>query len=169
MPTYYRSTVVDAPLDDVWAFHADVDGLRALTPSWSGLEIESVTGPDGERDPETLEVGTDIEMRVRPLGLLPGPAWTSRITRRERTEGEAVFRDTMIGGPLETWEHAHRFRALDGRTLISDRLDFALPPAYEGATPAVRAGLAALFAYRHHRTRTLLADQGRVSATVSAK
>lgn len=158
MPTFRRCTVVDASLDAVWAFHSRIDGLRALTPSWSGLEIVSVTGPDGTENPETLDVGADIEMRVRPLGRLPGPEWTSRITRRERDGDRAVFRDVMLDGPFETWEHTHRFLRSDGQTVVVDSLEYELPRRFRPLTPAVHAGLLALFAYRHARTRSLLAQ-----------
>lgn len=158
MATYRRATVVDASIDAVWAFHSGIDGLRALTPSWSGLEIESVTGPDGTVNPEMLEVGTDIEMRVRPLGRLPGPDWTSRITRRERDGDRAVFRDTMLDGPFDQWEHTHRFLAVEGTTVVYDELAYELPRPARVATPVVHAALAALFAYRHHRTRAILED-----------
>lgn len=160
MPTFQRTTVVDAPLDEVWAFHSTIDGLRALTPSWSGLVIESVVGPDGTRGPESLTVGTGIEMQVSPLGILPGPGFTSEITRRERDDGEAVFRDTMVGGPFETWEHTHRFLAVGERTVVEDRLEFALPSSVALFTPFVHVGLAGLFAYRHRRTRSLLGGSG---------
>lgn len=156
MPTFRRTTVVDAPLEDVWTFHSTIDGLRALTPSWSGLVIDSIVGPDGTPDPATLAVGTTIEMRVHPLGVLPGPRWTSEITRRERDDDEAVFVDTMIGGPFETWEHTHRFLAAGAETVVDDRLEYALPRSTALLTPGVHAGIAGLFAYRHARTRSLL-------------
>ncbi|MGM0398101.1 MAG: SRPBCC family protein [Halobacteriota archaeon] len=157
MPTFQRTTVVDAPLEAVWAFHSTIDGLRALTPPSSGLEIDSIVGPDGTRNPETLTVGTTIEMRVRPLGVLPGPGWTSEITLRERDDDRAVFRDTMDGGPFETWEHTHRFVSVDEQTLIYDDLEFALAPSLALFTPFVYLGLAGLFTYRHARTRSILA------------
>lgn len=160
MPTFQRTTVVDAALDDVWAFHSTIDGLRAVTPSWSGLSIDSVVGPDGVQGPETLEVGTSIEMRVRPLGILPGPGWTSEITRRDRDDDRARFRDVMIDGPFETWEHTHHFLAVEDRTVIYDRLEYGLPSFLEPLEPIMHVGFRILFAYRHARTRSLLGDSG---------
>lgn len=156
MPTYRRTTRIDAPLADVWAFHSRIDGLRALTPAVSGLEIRSVTGPDGTPDPESLEVGTEIEMRVRPLGRLPGPEWTSEITRRDRNDDEAVFQDTMRDGPFETWEHTHRFLADEAGTVIVDSLEYALPSPWSALHPVVHVGMTGLFVYRHRRTHSLL-------------
>lgn len=160
VPTFQRTTVVDAPLDDVWAFHSTIDGLRAVTPSWSGLSIDSVVGPDGDQDPETLEVGTSIEMWVRPLGTLPGPGWTSEITRRDRDDHSARFRDVMVDGPFETWEHTHHFLAVENRTVIYDHIEFCLPPPLKPLEPIMDAGLRILFAYRHFRTRSLLGQSG---------
>ncbi|MFB6134991.1 MAG: SRPBCC family protein [Halanaeroarchaeum sp.] len=156
MAIYDRATVIDAPLSEVWAFHSTLDGLRALTPGLAGMEIGAVRYPDGDHDPDELLAGTEIEMRVRPLGILPGEEWTSEITERTRGEGEARFRDVMHDGPFERWEHTHRFLAVDDRTVVYDRLSFALPRPFGFLTPAVRMGIAALFAYRHARTRSLL-------------
>jgi len=68
MPVYERSTHVDAPFDDVWAFHSRGSGLEALTPDWLHLRIEESTGPDGQPDPDVLEEGATIVSSVRPFG-----------------------------------------------------------------------------------------------------
>jgi ligand-binding SRPBCC domain-containing protein len=152
MPTYVRETRVAAPLDDVWAFHSTVDGLRALTPSWMGLRIEDVTGAGDETDPETLGPGTEIRMSVRPLGLGPRWRWTSEITARERTGGSAFFRDEMRGGPFERWEHTHVFHGAGDETVVRDRLDYATPlgAVGDGLAPLFLEGM---FRDRHRRTR----------------
>lgn len=157
MLRFRRATLVDASLEAVWAFHSSIDGLRALTPAVSGLEIGAVTGPDGTESPDPLVVGTEIEMRVRPLGVVPGPGWTSRIAEREREDGSAHFTDVVIDGPLDRWEHTHRFVAVEEGTIVIDALELALPPRLRALAPLVRTALWALFVHRHRRTRTLLA------------
>jgi ligand-binding SRPBCC domain-containing protein len=164
MATYRRTTRVEAPLEEVWAFHSRIEGLEALTPGWMGLRVEAIRGPDGEPDPETLEVGTRIRMRVAPLGL-PGSSWTSRIVGREREEGSAWFRDDMVGGPFAAWEHTHRFYADDGATIVDDEVRYELPagPLGRAVAPAAWVGFEPMFRYRHRRTRELL--EGRRRAT----
>ncbi|ESS07839.1 MAG: hypothetical protein A07HN63_02343, partial [uncultured archaeon A07HN63] len=88
MATYRRRTRIRAPLDDVWAFHAQIDGLEALTPGWMGLSVRGVRGPDGDSDPDELVAGSEIDMASQPFG--PGcrtSEWRSRIVERDRDEG----------------------------------------------------------------------------------
>ncbi|WP_255196386.1 SRPBCC family protein [Halorarius litoreus] len=162
MPTYHRETWVDAPLDEVWAFHSRIEGLTEVTPAFMNLRIESVTGPDGEDDPEILDVGTRIEMSMRPFDVGPRQSWTSVIVEREEGDGKAFFRDEMEDGPFPTWEHTHRFYAGDGdeegETLVSDRIEYELPFGELGEFVAQFGdlGFEPMFRGRHRKTKQLL-------------
>ena len=158
MPTYQREVRIRASLADVWDFHSTADGLRALTPSWMNLQIESIQGPDGDPDPRVLSAGSVIDASVRPFGLGSPQEWRSEITERERTDGSAYFVDEMIGGPFEYWRHTHRFFADEGTTICQDHVEYRLPLGSVGAAvaPLARIGLDPMFRYRHRRTRELL-------------
>lgn len=158
MAVYERETRVQASFEDVWRFHATTDGLEALTPSWFGLTVESVRGPDGEPDPPELLEGSSIELSVRPFGVGLGQHVTSIIERRERTGGAGRFCDRMIGGPFAEWVHTHAFYADDGATILRDRIEYRLPFGAAGRLLglAMVAGLAPAFRYRHGQTREIL-------------
>jgi ligand-binding SRPBCC domain-containing protein len=158
MVTYRRETWIDAPFDEVWAFHATTDGLEALTPDFMHLEIETVTGPDGETDPEELGAGSRIEMSVRPFGVGPRQQIVSVITERTLEDGAGFFRDVMEAGPFDQWKHTHQFFADGSRTRLVDRVEYRLPGGRLGraASPLGRLGLAPMFRDRHRRTRRLL-------------
>lgn len=158
MPTYHRETWVAAPLEEVWDFSVQVDGLEQVTPGFMNLRVESVTGPDGEPGPEELTEGTRIEASVHPFGLGPRQSWVSRITERERDDERAHFRDEMVEGPVPYWEHTHSFYAEGDETLVSDRVAYRLPFGGLGEQLAEFAdlGFEPLFQYRHRRTRELL-------------
>jgi len=161
MATYQRETRVRAPLEDVWAFHSTVDGLVALTPDWMGMRVESIVGPDGERDPDILDTGAEIRASVRPFGVGSRQRWTSRIVERESGEGVARFRDEMIGGPFARWVHTHSFFAAEGgETLARDRIEYELPGGAAGraVSPLAVVGFEPMFRYRHRRMRELLED-----------
>jgi len=111
MPVYERSTHVDAPFDDVWAFHLAWQRPRSADPDWLHLRIEESTGPDGQPDPDVLEEGATIVSSVRPFGVGPRQRWTSVIVDRREREGHGLFRDVMADGPFASWEHTHRFTA----------------------------------------------------------
>ncbi|MFB6119654.1 MAG: SRPBCC family protein [Halobacteriaceae archaeon] len=152
MRSFERESRVAAPFEAVWAFHSTIDGLRALTPPWLHLQIESVVGPDGDRNPETLVPGTRIEMSVRPFGVGPRQGWTSEITARERERGSGYFRDVMRDGPFRHWEHTHIFYADGDETLLRDRVRYATPLGDVGdaIAPPFFEGM---FRDRHRRTR----------------
>jgi ligand-binding SRPBCC domain-containing protein len=158
MATYQRETYVDAPFDEVWAFHSTVDGLEALTPGFMNLEVSGVSGPDGESDPEVLESGARIEMSMRPFGVGPRQRWTSVVTDRSEGDGAAMFHDVMEGGPFPTWEHTHRFFADGEGTIVSDRVEYELPGGALGrvVSPLGWVGFEPMFRGRHKKTKELL-------------
>ncbi len=158
MATYERETRVRAPLEEVWDFHSSVSGLEALTPAWMGLRVETVLGPDGDRDPEVLEAGSEIELSMRPFEAGPRQHWTSLIVDREREPGRAFFVDEMVHGPFDTWVHTHSFFADGEETIVRDHVEYELPFGGLGAalTPFSSVGFDGMFRERHRRTRDAL-------------
>jgi ligand-binding SRPBCC domain-containing protein len=155
MHSYERHTRVDATLDELWAFHSQIDGLEALTPGFLNLRVESVTGPDSE-DPDVLVEGTRVELSVRPFGVGPRQSWTSVIVDREEGDTSAEFRDEMLGGPFRDWIHTHRFLERDGATVVEDHVEYRLPGGLDRLGPLGVLGFEPMFRYRHRRTRQLL-------------
>jgi ligand-binding SRPBCC domain-containing protein len=158
MPVYERECRVGASLDRVVEFHSRVDGLVALTPGFVHLEIERVTGPDGESNPAVLEAGSTIEMRVEPFGVLPRQSWRSVIRERVTEPGSAYFVDEMVDGPFREWRHTHSFFADGDATIVRDRIEYRLPFGGLGGViaPLAKVGFEPMFRYRHRRTRELL-------------
>lgn len=157
MATYERETYVEAPLSEVWEFHSRVESLEALTPDWMGLSIPEVRGPDGRSDPDVFEAGSEVEMRLQPLGG-PTQSWTSVITARERSDDRAVFRDEMHDGPFQRWVHTHQFFAEGSGTRIRDTVHYELPGGGLGqrVSPLAVVGFEPMFRYRHRKTKDLL-------------
>lgn len=155
MAVYEREVYVEAPFDEVWAFHSTVDGLREVTPDWVGLRVEWVEGPDGERDPEVLSAGSTLRLSVRPFGVGSRRGWVSQIAAREETEGSAYFRDEMRQGPFRRWDHTHSCFADGTGTLVRDRVEFESPLG-PGVDEILRMGFEPLFRDRHRRTKRRL-------------
>jgi ligand-binding SRPBCC domain-containing protein len=158
MHTYERSVRVAAPFDAVWDFHSTESGLEALTPEWMNLQVESVTGPDGEPNPDVLDAGATLETSVRPFGVGPRQQWVSEIAERDRSEGTAFFRDVMAEGPFPHWEHTHLFYDDGDETLVRDRVEYELPvgPLNPVLGPLAIVGFEPMFRYRHRKTKSLL-------------
>jgi ligand-binding SRPBCC domain-containing protein len=160
MATYRRETRVDAPFEEVWAFHSTPAGLEALTPAVANLEVERVVGPNGEPDPDELVAGSRLELSVRPLGIGPRQRVVSVITDRNREDGAGMFRDVMEDGPFAEWEHTHRFVADGDGTRIVDHVEYQLPGGAIGraVSPLGALGLAPMFRARHRATKRRLED-----------
>lgn len=158
MPVYEHESVVAAPFEAVWDFHVRPSGLEALTPDWMGLRVESVVGPDSERDPEELEPGAKVRASMRPFGVGPRQRWISYIVDRKESGNAAMFRDEMVRGPFPEWEHTHRFDRVDGGTRVRDRVEYRLPggPVGRAIGPLGVVGFEPMFRYRHRRMRMLL-------------
>jgi len=127
MATYSRRIRIAAPLEAVWAFHGQIDGLEALTPGWMGLRVEGVVGPDGDAAPAELFEGSEITMASRPFGVAPESRWLSRIVARERDDGYRMFRDDMLGGPFAVWVHTHEFYGDGEETVMIDTVEYEFP------------------------------------------
>lgn len=158
MQSFHRETLVDAPLEEVWAFNSTIDGLRALTPNWMGLRIESINRPQQEpRDSTELVAGTEIRASVSPFWVLPRQSWVSTIESRSEHDDVCSFVDSMHDGPFETWKHTHRFVAAGEQTRVIDHVDYRAPCGAIGQFLA-SGGLSAMFAYRHWKTREILGE-----------
>jgi ligand-binding SRPBCC domain-containing protein len=142
-----REQVVARPLDEVFRFFSMAANLERLTPPW--LRFSVVT-------PEPIEMrsGTLIDYRLRVRGV--PIRWRSRI---EEWHENAKFVDRQLRGPYRLWHHTHEFESDGDRTLVRDRVDYALPfgPLGEVAHRVVVArDLRRIFDYRREVVGRLL-------------
>lgn len=110
-----RSTLVNAPIGDVFAFFSKAENLEKLTPR--SLRFEILTPVPIEMKP-----GAEIAYRLRLFGI---PfRWLSEITV---WEPGVRFVDVQRKGPYSLWEHEHAFESVPEGTVIHDRLRYAVP------------------------------------------
>ncbi|HEX8741675.1 MAG TPA: SRPBCC family protein [Thermoleophilaceae bacterium] len=124
---------------EVFPFFADALNLERITPPWLGFRVLAP-------GPIEMGPGTLIEYRLRLRGV--PVRWLTRI---EVWEPPHRFVDLQQRGPYRAWRHEHAFDALDGATLVRDRVDYELPlGALGGAAHAlfVRRELGRIFDYR---------------------
>ena len=130
--------VLDAPLDEVFPFFSEPTNLGLLTPPKMGFRILRA-------DP-AMRNGAAIEYRLRVLRVRIG--WHTRIEHWE--EGEH-FVDSQVRGPYRSWWHEHHFHRDGGRTVMEDRVYYAVPGGILGRLVhrlMVANQLRAAFSYR---------------------
>jgi uncharacterized protein (TIGR01777 family) len=108
------TTIVDAPIDNAFAFFSQAENLGLITPASMGFSIQ---GP-----PPAIAEGTTIDYTVR-IGFATLP-WRSRIVNWQ--PGRA-FVDQQDKGPYASWWHEHSFRPDGRRTIMEDRVYYAPP------------------------------------------
>jgi len=143
MLQFERSVWIDAPVEDVFAFHERPDALQKLTPPGQPVSLVSHTGG--------IETGARVVLRLG-FGLL-SIQWMALHTGYEKN---CFFEDTQVSGPFRSWKHQHRFKAEGNGTRLIDQIDFEL---YGGRAAEVlfggliQAQLEKMFAYRHKVTQ----------------
>ncbi|OBH12674.1 TIGR01777 family oxidoreductase [Mycobacterium sp. E1747] len=151
------SSVVDAPIGDVFAWHARPGAFARLSPPWQPTRLVS--------EAASLKDG-------RATLALPGGLRWVAVHQPDGYEPPRRFVDAIGGDGLATlptriavrWRHTHDFEEVgDGRTRVIDRVD----------TPVPGSLLRPMFTYRHRQladdlaAHRLAADNGLAPLTVA--
>ena len=143
MPQFVKESVIEAPVEAVFAFHERPDAFELLQPPWDKVEI--ITPPSG------LEVGTKVS-----LFTWVGPFKQRIEAEHIGYEKNVFFEDTMNSGPFKSWRHKHLFFEHEDGCRLRDEIEYEAPMGFLGrlADPiAVRPRLEKMFDYRHDITR----------------
>jgi hypothetical protein len=134
---------IEAPAEQVYAWHATPDALERLTPPGEHLEVLEKTGG--------IERGGRVVLR---FGRWPfRMRWVAEHQEFERGH---YFSDLQVSGPFAYWKHTHTFEP-DGSSasILEDKVEYALPFGFLGrwfAGKYVRRELEKMFEYRHKVT-----------------
>lgn len=151
------SSVVDAPRDDVFAWHARPGAFARLSPPWSPMRLVA--------EADSLENGRAI------LALPGGLRWVAQHDADSYDPPRRFVDSIASDGPASLpariavrWRHTHDFEAAgDGRTRVIDRVD----------TPVPGAALRPMFVYRHRQladdlaAHRLAAENGLTPMTIA--
>jgi uncharacterized protein len=134
--TYAHSATIEAPLEEVFAWHTRPGALRRLMPPW--LPVKVVAEADSLRNGQAV------------LGLPAGLRWVAS-QQPDCYDPPHRFADRLTSEPLARllgWTHDHQFRADDEkRTSVTDTVTSRLPSSR----------LREMFAYRTRQLRCDLA------------
>lgn len=146
MPIFNYEFIVDAPLEEVAAFHQDTSVLKKLSPPPMFIQLHRF-------DPLQEGAVAEFTMWLGPIPL----HWTAVHSNFDRLHG---FTDTQAKGPLKSWAHTHRFDTLSSnKTKVTEHIEYEYADGLMGifnrllfAPPALKF----LFFYRKTVTRRLI-------------
>lgn len=129
--------IVEAPLDDVFAFFSQARNLEAITPELLQFTISKA--------PPGMDRGAQIEYNLRVRGVKVG--WKTMIARWNPPH---AFVDVQLHGPYALWQHTHSFTPVGGGVRLNDEVLYALPlaPLSRPAESFVRRDVEQIFAHR---------------------
>lgn len=147
-------TLVGEPAE-VFPFFASAANLESITPPWLRFRIVEA--------PPALERGARLRYRLRIRGV--PVSWLTEITEWEPPR---LFADSQLRGPYRRWVHRHLFEPTgDGRTRMTDVVDFRAPGGPLVERLLVRPDVLRIFRYRQQRLLDRFGgDPGGVDVTV---
>ena len=138
---------VNATPESLFEFHMNSDNLAAISPPWPPFRVVS--------EPKRAEPG---DVQVFRLGAGPfATTWEARITR---VVPGRLLEDVQDSGPFQSWRHQHQFLPEGDGAILADVVAFRLLPTVFGEFLEylfVRPAILGMFAFRHWRTKRLLA------------
>lgn len=148
-----RQRVLDAPTDEVFAWHERPGAAERLLPPWEPVRVEQA--------PDSLHPGSRTVLRAS----VPGPVAPRLVAEQTGYQPPREFTDTQVSGPFSSWKHRHVFEPVDGeRTRMTDEVTYELP-LYRLGGSAVRAWVQSrlyrIFGYRHRQLADDLAAHRR--------
>ena len=145
---FVKRSRIDAPAEEVFAWHEQPGALERLTPPWEQVQVVQESG--------SLKNGARVTLltRLGPFRM----KWVAE--HRDYVKGRQ-FRDVQVSGPFARWDHTHRFEPDgDAACWLEDRIEYVLPGWWLGklfGASIARKRLERLFEYRHRVTAEQLA------------
>ncbi len=143
MVKFQYSSIIRAPVEEVWQFHERQDVLELLTPPWQPVKVVHRQG--------NLNIGATSEFLLM-FGFIRVP-WLARHTEYDQYK---LFTDEQIKGPMKSWCHRHRFEAQGLATKLTDTIEYEIPGGWLSDFFLgwwVNSRLQEMFRYRHEVTK----------------
>lgn len=141
------SSFMPVPADQLFEFHMDAENLVAISPPFPPFRLLSPTKRAEVGDLQVMRVGSGvlaIDWEARIVRIVPG----------------RLMEDRQERGPFMRWRHQHRSATAPGGSRLTDAVSFRLAPTPVGEFLEywfARPMIVCMFAFRHRRTRRILA------------
>lgn len=146
---FERTVLLEASPEAVYAFHEDPRNISRISPPSLLVERVECSVPAAP--------GGVFLLTVRQFGM----PLTWEGFWEEAVPGERLV-DGARKSPFRHWRHHHLFRPAGGGTLMTDRVEYALPGGFFGHlldATVMRAVFAVMFRARHRATRAFFATK----------
>ena len=148
MLKFIRRSTVEAPADEVFAWHERPGALQRLTPPFEDVELIESSGG-------IKSGGTSM------LEMKAGPSTFHWLAQHVDYHENQMFSDIQLQGPFAYWKHTHTFKPQDGTSsVLEDKIEYILPAGLVSnlvVGRAIRRKLERVFSYRHKITQDDLA------------
>jgi len=137
--SFAKQSLINAPTEDVFQWHARPGALERLSPPWDPIEVIEQRGGIN-KDASVL-----LKMKAGPFCY----RWAAEHTDYEENR---LFKDRQKRGPFAFWSHTHTFQPdQSGGCLMKDQIQYALPfdPISRPFVPVIQKKLERIFDYRH--------------------
>ena len=151
---YRLKTAVWLPSDiaDVFAFFSDARNLNLITPEWIRFRIQTPM-------PVVMKPGLLLDYSLQLRGI--PVRWQSEITAWDPPHR---FVDEQCKGPYRRWVHEHLFQSMDGGTMVTDRVDYAVLGGRLVHRLFVKGDVTSIFRYRRRSLMDIFHGAERRSA-----
>ena len=140
MAQFVKSTIIQAPVERVFAFHERDDALTLLSPKFPPARLVSKTGG--------ITPGSRVVLQIGPI------QW---VALHKDFVKDRLFVDEQLSGPFKHWLHRHEFEDLGGnQSRLTDRIEYELyggPVVTACLGWAIHLQLTLMFNHRHQVTR----------------
>jgi len=148
---FIKKFSINAPVDEVFKWHARPGVIERLSPPWDPLEV--VSKSDG------IKIGANVVMKIK-TGLLPFKIkWIAEHVDYQKNN---MFKDIQKKGPFSSWTHTHNFYVEGkGSCLLEDEIQYAIPLSPITSSLGsflINKKLERIFHYRHITTALDIKD-----------
>jgi ligand-binding SRPBCC domain-containing protein len=144
---FEQHSIIDAPVDQVWARVVTPEGINDELRPWLTMSVPR--GAEG-LTVDNVPVGAPVgRCWMRLFGVLPIDYDLLTIEVLQPGRG---FHEESTMMSMRRWRHERSVTADgDGKTVVQDRITFTLRALLRPLTPVFAVGLRALFGHRHRR------------------
>lgn len=145
MATYMKKSFINCSKEQLFDFHLNTQNLAEITPK--DIKLDLLTHNFTPKQSSTLE--------IKSTKYFIPTYWKIEILKLERP---CILIDKALESPFKSWIHQHRFEEIDGKTQLTDIIDFEMPFGLIGKLiePFILKDLEKMFTFRHEKTKQIL-------------